>query len=137
MFKSIFKEIIIILLLIIAILLILGIILYDYNPITKKVPEKVAEYKLSEEMENELDETITAMETQNIVKTYEVTSEDLRKYERTNDYDKGKVNPFAWVAEENNVANNTQNTNNSTSNGAGTGENTNTSQGEFLKNTGK
>ena len=74
MFKSIFKEIIIILLLIIAILLILGIILYDYNPITKKVPEKVAEYKLSEEMENELDETITAMETQNIFKTYEVTS---------------------------------------------------------------
>ena len=131
MFKSIFKEIIIILLLIIAILLILGIILYDYNPITKKVPEKVAEYKLSEEMENELEETITAIETQNIVKTYEVTSDDLKRYERTNDYDKGKVNPFAWVAEENNT------TNNSTSNGDGIGENANTSQGEFLNTTGK
>jgi len=137
MVKSIFKEIIIVLLLITVILLILGIMLYDYNPITKKVPEKVEGYQLSKEMEIELNETIDAMKTQNIVMTYEVTSTDLKKYERTKDYDKGKINPFAGIAEEINTTENTQNTNNSTSNGAGIVENTNTSQGEFLNTTGK
>lgn len=136
MVKSIFKEIIIILLLTLAILLVLGIILYDYNPISKKVPDKVAEYSLSEEIENELSETINAMETQNIVKTYEITSADLKKYQATNDYDKGKVNPFLWVTEENVNTDNTQNTNNTENNQTNTNT-ANTSQGEFLNVVGK
>ena len=40
MLKSVLKEIFIILLLSIAILLILGILLYDYIPINRVIPER-------------------------------------------------------------------------------------------------
>ena len=42
MIKTVFKEIIIILLLCLAILLILSVLFYDYNPISKVVPNKIA-----------------------------------------------------------------------------------------------
>ena len=42
MTKSILKEIIIVLLLCLAIILVLGILLYDYVPISKTVPNQVA-----------------------------------------------------------------------------------------------
>ena len=53
MIKSIIKEIFIIILLVIAIILTLGIVFYDYRPSNKKIPSKVAEYTLSEEMSEE------------------------------------------------------------------------------------
>lgn len=42
MIKSILKEIIIVLLLCAIILFVLGILFYDYNPINKVVPNKIA-----------------------------------------------------------------------------------------------
>lgn len=95
MIKSIIKEVFIILLLFISILLVLAILFYGYRPSTKKVPTVVSQYSLPEKIQEELDETI--LETQNIVKTYKVDSDDLYKYEKSNDYDKGRNNPFEAI----------------------------------------
>ena len=93
--KSVIKEIFIIILLIIVIVLILGILFYEYNPTKKKIPTQVADYQLPQEMQEELEETLEETKTQNIVKTYRIDATDLKIYERTNDYNKGKANPFA------------------------------------------
>ena len=37
------------------------------------------------------------LETQNIVKTYYIDASDLKGYERTRVYDKGKPNPFEGI----------------------------------------
>lgn len=113
MFKSIIKEIFIIILLIIAIGIVLGIMFYDYIPNSKKVPSTVTPYVLSEEMTNELEETIEASKSQNIISTYKVDASDLKRYEKTNDYDKGRVNPFGAIDSEQNNNNNTNNSNTS------------------------
>jgi len=143
MIKSIIKESFIMLLLIIAIILVLGIILYDYNPGTQIIPSEVAEYTLPQGMQEELDATIKEAEKQNIIKTYKVDSSDLKEYERTNDYEKGKVNPFEALPNEvvenntstevnnNNNNNNQSNTGNISSGGNNETSGT-TSQGNFL-----
>ena len=50
MAKSVIKEIIIVLLLSLAIVLILGILFYEYIPISKEVPDEV-QYSASSEVE--------------------------------------------------------------------------------------
>ena len=85
MTKSIFKEIIIILLLILAIILILGVLLYEYIPSNKIIPEQIT-YTTSESVKSELE-----------------AKDDL-------EYVPGKSNPFApikkdVVAEGNNEVN--------------------------------
>jgi len=102
MFKSVFKEIIIMLLLMIIIVLGLVTALYDYNPNLKTIPKQLAKYELPADVENELSET-TVDEPQNIVKTYKIEEEDLDSYEREEEYDRGKINPFKLSAEEINV----------------------------------
>lgn len=92
MVKSIIKEIFIMLLLIISIVLIITVLFYSYRPSIKTVPSKVGQYDLPAKVQEELDTKI--METQNIVKTYKVDSDDLYQYQKSNDYDKGKDNPF-------------------------------------------
>ncbi len=116
MIKSIVKESIIILLLCVAILLILSILFYDYNPINKVIPNKIA-YTTPENIRNELEEeTIkNTLEVQN--KIYTIEGSDLNIYKRSNTYDASKDNPFASISTEDaNVANiisenNTQNNN--------------------------
>lgn len=131
MIKSIIKEVFIIVLLIVSIMIVLGIIFYDYNPTTKKVPSKVEAYTLSQDMQEELNETIEVSETQNIVKTYKVNSSDLKQQERNDDYKPGKINPFAPVESEgSNNANG--NLSNSIDNNSNTTDNKNQSQGSFL-----
>lgn len=93
MFKSILKEILIMLLLLIVIVLVLAIILYDYSPSQKTIPKQVAEYQLSADVLNELGDS-AVKEPQNIVKTYKIEEEDLYSYEETEEYDRGKINPF-------------------------------------------
>ncbi len=121
MVKSVIKEIFIILLLIIAILLILGIMFYEYNPTSKKIPNKVAEYALPQEMEEELKETLEASETQNIVKTYRVEGSELKRSERLGNYKSGKENPFSKevIQNNNNTADDNTNTNNNNAQGTG------------------
>ena len=138
MIKSIIKESVIMLLLIIAIILILGIILYDYNPETQIIPAEVAEYTLPQGMQEELHSTIKEAEKQNIIKTYRVDSSDLKKYERTNNYEKGKINPFDAPADEvtensiNTGTNNNQNNIGNISSGGSGVNKGDTSQGNFL-----
>lgn len=98
MTKTIIKEIIIALLICLAILLILSVAFYNFIPSNKVVPESV-EYAPSKEIQTQLN---TAVEdnSKEIIVTYEVTAQDLDNYERTNEYNPGKANPFAPIKEE-------------------------------------
>ena len=61
MIKSIFKEIIIILLLIFAILALLGVLFYDYIPNKETLPTKAEEYKLADDVKEELQKELSKM----------------------------------------------------------------------------
>ena len=112
MAKSVFKEIIIFLLLCLAIILILGILLYEYIPMSKTVPNAVS-YTTPAEVQEEL----ASMDDLN-----EEHSTDLNNYRRINDYQPGKANPFA-PAQTTSDDNNT--TGNTTTGGSTTNTNTN------------
>lgn len=94
MVKTILKEIIIILLLCVIILLILGVLFYDYNPVGKVIPNKIA-YTTPEEIKVEIEEENieTQISTQNRV--YVVDDTDLNVYKKSKTYDPSKENPFA------------------------------------------
>lgn len=98
--KNIFKEIIIILLLTLAIILILGVLLYEYVPVNKIIPEQVA-YTTPENVKSEL-QTDSNVDNTQVVVTYEVDSTDLNNYKKTQDYVAGKKNPFASLQTQNN-----------------------------------
>lgn len=93
MAKNVIKEIIILLLLCLAIILLLGILLYEYVPMSKTVPNPVS-YTTPEDVQQEL-ATSSDVDNSQIILTYEVDSTDLNNYERINDYQPGKANPFS------------------------------------------
>jgi hypothetical protein len=146
--KTFFKEFIIVLLLILAILLVLGVLLYDYIPMNKVVPQ-IEQYETPENIKEELNETVDDSDTTMTSIVYEINESDLKLYEKSNDYQKGNVNPFAdlnssnTATEEGTDGNNTNgtvaetdnNTINNQTNNSSTGTNTN-SEGTFLPSTG-
>ena len=69
MAKTILRETIIILLLCLAIILVLGVVLYNYVPINKIVPEEVS-YTQAEEVKKAIEESVSAENTQ-VILTYE------------------------------------------------------------------
>ena len=93
MAKNVIKEIIILLLICLAIILILGILLYEYVPMSKTVPNPVS-YTTPEDVQQELASS-SDVDTSQVILTYEVDSTDLNNYERINDYQPGKANPFS------------------------------------------
>ena len=101
--KSVMKEVGIMLLLLVTIILVLVVILYDYNPATKTIPSRSDEVKLNASVKEELNRKVE-LNTQNIVKTYTIDEQDLASYEKTDEYDKGKMNPFK-LSSSNNVSN--------------------------------
>lgn len=103
MFKSVLKEIIIMLLLCLAIILILGVIFYNYIPTNKTVPSKLAEYTTPENVKAEIDEKTAESEKKEI--SYEIDGSDLKLYKQTNSYTTGKANPFAASTSVDNVSN--------------------------------
>ena len=109
MAKVIIKEIIIILLLCLAIILLLGILLYNYVPMSKTLPNPVS-YVTSEEVGKELAEASTIDESQ-VIMTYEIDSTDLNNLKRVQTYKPGKANPFSAYEEP---AEDTGNANSST-----------------------
>ncbi len=111
MTKGVFKEIIIILLLILAVILLLTVLLYDYVPLNKVIPEKVT-YTATEEIKSALEEKKVSDED-TVVLTYEVTSTDLKNYQRVNEYKAGRKNPFGTVVTETPTDENTGTQNNS------------------------
>ena len=117
--KNLIKDIIISFLIIIAIILLIIVICYDKVSIGKVIP-KIEEYKLSDDIKNEIDQESVDNQTE-IVTTYQIDSSDLKQYEKTKEYNKGKRDPFApysstsenEASEENKSSEN--NTNNSSS----------------------
>ena len=75
MAKSIIKELIIVLLLCLAIIIVLGILLYEYVPMAKTLPNQVS-YTTPQDAKEELAEASEVDESQ-VVMTYEVNSADL------------------------------------------------------------
>ena len=125
MAKNIIKEIIIILLLILAIILILGVLLYEYVPVNKVIPEKIS-YTTPEKIQDELNTDSNVDDTQIII-TYQIDSTDLSNYKTTQDYVPGKKNPFSsLVTQETNNDAEEENNTQGTSNNQSTNSNTNT-----------
>lgn len=153
MLKSVLKEIILILLILLAIILVLGIFLYDYIPTNKIVP-KIEQYQVPDAVKEELNEGIDDIEANKTQIVYEIDGTDLQNYEKSKDYQKGKVNPFSEdgigsqnsntagnnQTTNNNGANNNSNNNNNNNNSNNTKNNNNNnnsnSVGSYLPNTG-
>lgn len=153
MAKSIIKELIIVLLLCLAIILVLGILLYEYVPVSKTIPNEVS-YTTPEEVKEEL-LTSSDVDENQIVMTYEIDSTDLNNYKKIQNYKPGKANPFSSCetqasgsnagSSQTSGQNTTSNTNTNTSNGSDTSsssnssqstDNTTTSGGKFFQDTG-
>lgn len=97
--KTILKEIIIMLLLLLAIVFALGVLFYDYIPISKIVPV-VEKYQTSNTVLESLQNDILA-DTTKVIVTREIDGTDLSVYEQAKDYKKGKANPFESVVTNN------------------------------------
>ncbi len=111
MTKAILRELIIVLLLCLAIILVLGILLYEYVPITKTIPNQVA-YTTPEDVKQELLSSDQIDESQ-IIMTYEVNNDDLNNYKRVQKYKPGKANPFSSYETQISGQNTTSNSANS------------------------
>ena len=108
---EIIKDLIVSLLIVVCIGIIISIVFYDDIALAKVVPE-VEEYTLTAEMQNELEYT-ELDDAEEVIINYYIDASDLKKYEKTNEYVKGKSNPFAEVSLE--IENNTTTGNNNTS----------------------
>ncbi len=117
MAKKFIKEMMIMLLICLAIILILGVLLYEYVPSNKIIPEEVS-YTTPTAVQEELSKGEN-VENDEIILTYSVDSTDLDNYERINTYVPGKPNPFSpydEIVEEENIiqSGDTSNTDNNT-----------------------
>ncbi len=146
MSKSIIKEIIIILLLCLAIIVVLGLLLYDYVPMAKVVPEPVS-YTTPEDVKEELVQAGEVDDNQ-VIMTYEVNSSDLNNYEKIKNYNPGKANPFSSYQSQTNENENatdgnttsttgsTKDTTNANTNSNTTTNNSSSSGGHFFQDKG-
>ena len=108
MAKTIFKEIMIILLICIAIVLIMAVLFYNYIPTNKIIPSKVTAYQTPENIQTEIaEDTIGSYTTQE--KEYTIENTDLNKYQASQSYNPGKPDPFAEYSVENSTGNSTNN----------------------------
>ena len=122
MAKKVIKEIMIMLLLCLAIILILGVLLYEYVPSNKIIPDEVS-YTTPETVKEELSKS-EDVENDEVILTYSVDSTDLDNYERINTYVPGKPNPFSPYDETSTSGEDTTqsgSSNGSTSSGSSTG----------------
>ena len=103
------KDFIISSLIIVCIVLIFSIFFYDKVSLSKVIPES-EDYDLSDEMQEDIDKTLSEDGTE-IITTYYIDAADLKQYEKTKEYNKGKKNPFA--AESSDVTTGVNNSSNS------------------------
>lgn len=136
MAKAIIKELIIVLLLCLAIILLLGVLLYEYVPSNKIIPDKVS-YTTPEEVREELSKSEN-VDSEQIILTYSVDAADLNNYEKINGYVPGKPNPFSDFSsssEEEQENGDTQN--GGTTNGNSSNSNSSNSSGsQYFPDTG-
>ena len=92
MSKNIIKEIIMVLLLALAIILVLGVLLYEYVPANKIIPEKVS-YTTPEEVKTELETDVNENDEELYV-DYHIDSTQIRNYQKIQEYVPGRKNPF-------------------------------------------
>ena len=125
MAKTIIRETIIILLLCLAIILVLGVVLYNYVPSNKIVPQEVS-YTQTEEVKKAIQESADAENSQ-VILTYKIDETDLNNYEKQGDYNSGKANPFSSYQQEdvNTTEDNNQTAGNQTTTNSSTSSNTN------------
>ena len=97
MFKTIIKEICIILLITVAVGLILALIFYQYLPSNKVIPSKMTAYSTPEDVAKEIEEE-NQDELEPLNTIYTITDADLSLYKSQRSYNPGKVDPFAEVA---------------------------------------
>ena len=116
-----FKEFAIYILIIALIVLVFGILFYEQLPSNKLIPVK-DDYALPENLENVLEDTLSTEEQSEILVTYTVEESDLDKYEDSDQYNPGKIDPFADYSVD---VNNTNNNTGTTGNGSGNSSNTN------------
>ena len=90
---DIIKDFIVSILIIVCLVLILAVFFYDKISLSKVIPE-AEEYELSQEMKKELEDT-QLDKAEQVVVNYYIDAKDLKNYETTNEYVKGKSNPFA------------------------------------------
>ena len=134
--KNAIKEIFIMLLLCIAIALILAVVFYDYNPINKEIP-KTIEYQMPSELsevKEEIDTPLTSSEEQQVIRTYEVTQDDLNSAKKTKNYDAGKANPFMAYSDNTTTDGNTTNSNSNASNNSNLISGSSNSQENYMGN---
>ena len=130
MAKKVIKEIIIMLLLCLAIILILGVLLYEYVPSNKIIPDEVS-YTTPQDIKEELSKG-EGVEDDQVILTYSIDATDLNNYERINTYVPGKTNPFSSYdtsssSGEGNNQNNGSTGNDTSSNNSNGTSNTNNS----------
>lgn len=106
MAKNIIKEIIIMLLLCLAIILVLGVLLYEYVPSNKIIPDEVS-YTTPENIKEELSKS-DGVDDEQVILTYSIDATALNNYERINTYVAGKPNPFSSYDTSSNSGENTQ-----------------------------
>lgn len=125
MSKNIIKEIIMVLLLTLAIILVLGVLLYEYVPANKIIPEKVS-YTTPEEVKTELETNVDEKDDELYV-DYHIDSTQIKNYQKIQEYVPGRKNPFGSLeSQETSTTTNDGNQNNSnTSNTVSTGSTTN------------
>ena len=130
MSKNVLREIIILLLLTLAIILLLGVLLYEYVPMNKVIPEAVT-YTATDETRKAIEEQ-SAQDDGTVVLSYEVTSTDLKNYKKVNDYKAGRKNPFSAVTttETGNTTQTNTTGNTNTSNSGSTTNTNNTANAE-------
>lgn len=113
---EIFKDVITTILVLACIIFILAICFYDKISLSKVVPQS-EEYNLTNSMQQELKNN-ELEDAKEVIVSYYLDSKDLNKYEKNNEYDKGKGNPFSAASITSSVQNNT-NTSNTTNSDSG------------------
>ena len=125
MVKTVLKEVFIELLLVIAILVVVAILFYDYNPINKVIPNKIA-YTTPENIKNELEEENVETEVSIENKVYTIEGSDLNIYKKSKTYNPSKENPFASTVEDENTTSGSNTVKTNTNGQAITKDNSNT-----------
>lgn len=134
MAKSIVKELIIVLLLCLAIIIILGILLYEYIPMAKTIPNEVS-YTTPTEAKEELAKSDEVDESK-IIMTYEVNSADLNNYKKIQKYKPGKANPFSSFETSGTGTSENGNGSTGTNNNGNQNNNNSSSGGKFFPDKG-
>lgn len=111
MFKSVMKEICIMIILAIAILAVMGVLFYEYIPASKTLPTLEA-YKTPENVMKEIDEGV--LDESTIVQTYRMDETEIKISKKQGDYKAGKQDPFSDY-----MTQNTASATNTSSSGSG------------------